>query len=75
MLLQDDKKLQNSDNVLPVMNAKKVGDQKIADALAKLNKVLTTADLTELNKKVDAQRLKPADVAAAYLKDKGLVSK
>ncbi|KJY42901.1 amino acid ABC transporter substrate-binding protein [Streptomyces sp. NRRL B-1568] len=75
VLLQDDKKLQNSDNVLPVMNAKKAGDQKIADALAKLNKVLTTADLTELNKKVDAQRLKPADVAAAYLKDKGLVSK
>jgi osmoprotectant transport system substrate-binding protein len=34
--------------------------------------VLTTADLTELNKKVDADRLKPADVAADYLKSKGL---
>ncbi|MEV6672973.1 ABC transporter substrate-binding protein [Streptomyces sp. NPDC051162] len=75
VLLEDDKKLQNSDNVLPVVNAKKAGTQKIADALGKLNSVLTTADLTELNKKVDAQRLKPADVAAQYLKDKGLLTK
>ncbi|MCC3770454.1 ABC transporter substrate-binding protein [Streptomyces sp. UNOC14_S4] len=74
VVLEDDKKLQNSDNVLPVVNARKAGSQKIADALGKLNKVLTTADLTELNKKVDAQRLKPADVAAQYLKDKGLLT-
>ncbi len=75
VLLEDDKKLQNSDNVLPVVNAKKAGSQKIADALAKLNHVLTTADLTELNKKVDAQRLKPADVAQQYLKEKKLLTK
>ncbi|GHC68890.1 ABC transporter substrate-binding protein [Streptomyces cinnamoneus] len=75
VLLEDDKKLQNSDNVLPVVNAKKAGSQKVAEALGKLNRVLTTADLTELNKKVDAQRLKPADVAARYLKDKKLLSK
>ncbi|MEU4212098.1 ABC transporter substrate-binding protein [Streptomyces sp. NPDC026206] len=75
VLLQDDKKLQNSDNVLPVVNAKKAGSQKIADALGKLSRVLTTADLTELNKKVDAQRLKPADVAAQYLKEKKLLTK
>lgn len=71
--LQDDKKLQNSDNVLPVVNARKAGAQQVADALNKLNKVLTTADLSELNKKVDAERLKPADVAAQYLKSKGLL--
>ncbi|MBB5120410.1 amino acid ABC transporter substrate-binding protein [Streptomyces eurocidicus] len=75
VLLEDDKKLQNSDNVLPVVNAKKAGSQKITDALAKLTRVLTTEDLTELNKKVDALRLKPADVAAGYLKDKGLLTK
>lgn len=49
------------------------GSQKIADSLNKLTKVLTTADLRELNKKVDAERLKPTDVAADYLRDKGLV--
>ncbi|MFV8129939.1 ABC transporter substrate-binding protein [Streptomyces syringium] len=75
VLLEDDKKLQNADNVLPVVNAEKAGSQKIADALGKLSRVLTTADLTELNKKVDAERLKPADVAARYLKDKGLLTK
>ncbi|MET7765093.1 ABC transporter substrate-binding protein [Streptomyces sp. NPDC005393] len=73
VLLADDKNLQNADNVLPVVNAKSAGSQKIADTLNKLNAVLTTADLTKLNKKVDAERLKPADVAADYLKDKGLV--
>ncbi|QLE73293.1 ABC transporter substrate-binding protein [Streptomyces rectiverticillatus] len=75
VLLKDDKKLQNSDNVLPVVNAEKAGSQKVADALAKLTRVLTTEDLTELNKKVDAQRLKPADVAAQYLKEKRLLAK
>ncbi|MFI1971612.1 amino acid ABC transporter substrate-binding protein [Streptomyces cinnamoneus] len=75
VLLKDDKDLQNSDNVLPVVNAKKAGTEEIAYALGKLNRVLTTADLTELNKKVDAERLKPADVAARYLKQKRLVGK
>ncbi|MER6139647.1 ABC transporter substrate-binding protein [Streptomyces sparsogenes] len=73
VLLKDDKKLQNADNVLPVVNAKTAGSKKIADALNKLNKVLTTADLTELNKKVDGERLKASDVADDYLKEKGLV--
>ncbi|MEV5507578.1 ABC transporter substrate-binding protein [Streptomyces orinoci] len=72
--LQDDKKLQNSDNVLPVVNASRAGSQRVAEALNKLNKVLTTADLSALNKKVDTERLKPADVAAQYVKDKGLLS-
>ncbi|MEV4435878.1 ABC transporter substrate-binding protein [Streptomyces sp. NPDC049555] len=75
VLLEDDKKLQNSDNVLPVVNAKKAGSEKITEALERLNRVLTTADLTELNKKVDAERLKPADVAAQYLKEKKLLTK
>ncbi|MFB7057349.1 ABC transporter substrate-binding protein [Streptomyces vinaceus] len=72
VLLEDDKKLQNADNVLPVVNAKDAGSPEIAAALDKLTKVLTTADLVELNKQVDAQREKPADAAKAYLKAKGL---
>ncbi len=74
VLLQDDKKLQNADYVLPVVNAKDAGSAAVAAALGKLTKVLTTADLTELNKQVDGERQKPADVAAAYLKSKGLIS-
>ncbi|WP_406184000.1 ABC transporter substrate-binding protein [Streptomyces sp. NBC_01006] len=72
VLLEDDKKLQNADNVLPVVNAKDAGSPEIAAALDKLTKVLTTTDLVELNRQVDAQREKPADAAKAYLKAKGL---
>ncbi|MEU3458393.1 ABC transporter substrate-binding protein [Streptomyces sp. NPDC006733] len=73
VLLTDDKGLQNADNLLPVVNAKEAGSADIATVLGKLTQALTTADLTDLNAKVDAERQKPADVAAAYLKSKGLI--
>ena len=72
-LLKDDKKLQNADNLLPVVNAGKAGGKKVAAALAKLTDVLTTEDLTDLNRKVDAERQKPKDVAEDYLKSKNLL--
>ncbi|MGW1228768.1 ABC transporter substrate-binding protein [Streptomyces sp. NPDC001478] len=75
IFLEDDKKLQNADNVLPVVNAKDAGAQDIADALGRLTDVLTTGDLAELNRKVDAERAKPADVAAEYLRSKSLIKK
>ncbi|MGW6840475.1 ABC transporter substrate-binding protein [Streptomyces sp. NPDC054958] len=75
VLLEDDKKLQNADNVLPVVNAKDAGTPEVAAALDKLTKALTTADLVALNRKVDAERAKPADVAKAYLESKGLLKK
>ncbi|MFI6878705.1 ABC transporter substrate-binding protein [Streptomyces sp. NPDC050400] len=75
VLLEDDKKLQNADNIIPVVNAKDAGDKAIADVLGKLTKALTTDDLVELNRKVDAERQKEADVAKAYLESKGLIGK
>ena len=75
VFLADDKKLQNADNVLPVVNAKDAGSPEIAAALDKITKVLTTADLAELNRKVDAERAKPEDVAKDYLESKGLLKK
>ncbi|QNE76647.1 amino acid ABC transporter substrate-binding protein [Streptomyces finlayi] len=75
VFLEDDKKLQNADNVLPVLNAKDAGAPDIAEALGKLTGVLTTEDLAELNRKVDAERAKPADVAKEYLLAKGLLKK
>ncbi|WP_328969194.1 ABC transporter substrate-binding protein [Streptomyces sp. NBC_00239] len=75
VLLEDDKKLQNADNVLPVVNAKDAGGPEVAAVLDKLTKALTTADLVELNRKVDAERAKPADVAKEYLESKGLLKK
>ncbi|MFF1835131.1 ABC transporter substrate-binding protein [Streptomyces sp. NPDC058231] len=75
VFLEDDKKLQNADNVVPVLNAKDAGAQDIAYALGKLTKALTTGDLAELNRKVDAERARPADVAKDYLQSKGLIKK
>ncbi|MFD7899863.1 ABC transporter substrate-binding protein [Streptomyces sp. NPDC059743] len=75
VVLEDDKKLQNADNVLPVVNAKDAGSQEIADVLSKLTAALTTDDLAQLNLKVDAERAKPEDVAKEYLESKGLVKK
>ncbi|MFE9836451.1 ABC transporter substrate-binding protein [Streptomyces sp. NPDC005551] len=75
VLLEDDKKLQNADNVLPVVNAKDAGDRAIADTLGKLTETLTTDDLVELNRKVDEERQKEADVAKEYLESKGLIKK
>ncbi|MER6911070.1 ABC transporter substrate-binding protein [Streptomyces sp. NPDC000594] len=75
VFLEDDKKLQNADNVLPVVNAKDAGDPGIASALGGLTEVLTTDDLAELNRKVDAERAKPKDVAKEYLDSKGLLKK
>lgn len=75
VLLEDDKKLQNADNVLPVVNAKDAGSAEIAEVLGRLTKTLTTADLAELNRKVDAERAKPKDAAKEYLDSKGLLNK
>ncbi|WP_318197763.1 ABC transporter substrate-binding protein [Streptomyces sp. MCL20-2] len=75
VFLEDDKKLQNADNVLPVLNTKDAGDPEIADTLGKLTDTLTTEELAELNRKVDAERAKPADVAREYLESKNLIKK
>jgi len=73
VVLQDDKKLQPAENLVPVINLKAASDPKIAAALNKLAPVLTTEDLTALNTKVDAERQKPADVAKEYLTAKKLL--
>jgi osmoprotectant transport system substrate-binding protein len=72
VVLPDDRKLQNADNVVPIVTTKSLTPE-ISAALNKLAPVLTTADLAALNRKVDAQRQKPADVARRYLQDKGLL--
>jgi osmoprotectant transport system substrate-binding protein len=73
VILADDKKLQPAENLTPFYNLKDAADPKIATALEKLAPVLTTADLTALNSKVDDQRQKPEDVAKDYLQSKSLL--
>jgi osmoprotectant transport system substrate-binding protein len=74
VILEDDKHLQNAENLVPIVNSDWLKDNdKARTALDKLSAVLTTADLTEMIGKVDIDREKAADVAEAYLKDKGLI--
>lgn len=73
VLLEDDQNLQQADNLLPVVNADSAGDEEIASALTQLTRALTTEDLIELNRQVDSERLKAADVARDYLQDKHLI--
>ncbi|MBV1953526.1 ABC transporter substrate-binding protein [Streptomyces albidoflavus] len=73
VLLEDDKKLQNADAVVPVVNRARAGSRRVARALDALAPVLTTADLAGLNRQVDSWRRLPEDVARAYLEEKGLL--
>ena len=72
VLLEDDKGLQAADNLVPVVHAQDAADPRIAQALNALAPVLTTEDLARMNVEVDGERKKPADVAKAYVAEKGL---
>ncbi|MFD7455703.1 MULTISPECIES: ABC transporter substrate-binding protein [unclassified Streptomyces] len=73
VLLADDKRLQNADHVVPVVNRARAGGAGAADALNRLNAVLTTADLAALNQRVDSWRRLAKDVARGYLEEKNLL--
>ncbi|TGA97917.1 ABC transporter substrate-binding protein [Streptomyces sp. MZ04] len=73
VLLKDDKKLQNADYIVPVVNRSRAGSEGVANALGRLNAVLTTTDLASMNEQVDSWRRLPEDVARAYLEEKGLL--
>jgi osmoprotectant transport system substrate-binding protein len=71
VLLEDDKGLQQADNIVPVVG-KKANTAEVKALLDKLSAALTTQDLTQLNAKVDAQRQTAQQVAKDYLASKGL---
>ena len=74
VVLDDDKQLQNAENLTPVVNTKFLeANPEIEDVLNELSGVLTTDDLMSLNARVDVDRELPEDVAAEYLEEKGLV--
>jgi osmoprotectant transport system substrate-binding protein len=73
VVIEDDQSLQLADNLVPVVGEKYADDADFAEVLNALAPVLTTEDLTELNRKVDAERQKAADVAREYLESKDLL--
>jgi osmoprotectant transport system substrate-binding protein len=73
-LLQDDKGIQPAQNLTPVVNTDFLNAHPdIQSLLDPVSEALTTEDLAALNLKVDADREKPADVAAEWLTEKGLI--
>ncbi|MGH2489914.1 MAG: glycine betaine ABC transporter substrate-binding protein [Candidatus Limnocylindria bacterium] len=75
VLLDDDKQLQLSDNVAPVVRNEylaKAGDdfRKVVNSIAPK---LTTAELTGMNKLVEVDKRDPKDVAKEWLKKQGLI--
>jgi osmoprotectant transport system substrate-binding protein len=75
VLLEDDKQLQLSDNVAPVVRndyLAKAGDgfKTLINSIAPK---LTTAELTGMNKQVEVDKMDPKDVAKAWLKKVGLI--
>ena len=74
VVLEDDQQLQNADNLVPVVNAEgPAGSDEVAEILNGLSETLTTEDLAELNRRVDADREQAADVARDYLEEQGLL--
>ena len=65
VVLTDDKKLQNTDNIIPAINAKASSPEIIA-ALDKVSAALDTAKLIELNKAVDIDRKSSKAAAAEF---------
>jgi len=65
VVLDDDKKLQNSDNIIPAINTKAAQPQLIA-ALDKVSDSLDTPKLIGLNKAVDVDRKTPKVAAEEF---------
>ena len=73
--LVDDMGLLSADNVVPVLR-KDLADEysaSLADAINELSAMITTEDLIAWNVSTDIDKDEPADVATAWLTDKGLL--
>ena len=74
VVLTDDKHLQNSDNVIPAVNAKTADDPAVMAALDAVSAALDTNTLIKLNKAVDIDRQTSAEVAKKFVADQGLTA-
>src|SRR5690349_11299091 len=66
VVLEDDMTLQGSDNLIPLIRTEKA-DENVTAILNAVSAVLTTEDLTELNRRVDSDKEDTAVVAQEFL--------
>ncbi len=72
VVLEDDKGLQGSENITPLVRTEAV-DDTAADVLNQVSAALTTEAITELNQRVDGDKEDPAAVARDFLESEGLL--
>jgi osmoprotectant transport system substrate-binding protein len=74
VVLEDDKKLQTVDNLIPAIR-KDVVDDDIRSALNKVSSELTTDDLIQLNRRADVDKTDPEVLAKEWLQQHGFTKK
>jgi len=72
VVLQDDKQLQQAENIAPVIRTDVLNDE-IKNLLNAVSAKLTTDNITALNAKVEIDQEDPADVAKGFLQEQGLI--
>jgi osmoprotectant transport system substrate-binding protein len=73
VVLEDDRDLQNADNVVPAVNAATAqANPALLPALNAVSAAMTTEDLIELNAAVDVDRQSAEEVAAGWVGDSGV---
>jgi osmoprotectant transport system substrate-binding protein len=70
VVLQDDKHLEQADNIVPLIRTA-VANSEVTALLNSIDSKLNTPDLTAMNKSADVDKLDPADVAATWVKNHG----
>jgi osmoprotectant transport system substrate-binding protein len=70
VVLEDDRRLQNADNVVPIIRTGAATEQA-RQVLNRVSAALTTEDLAELNKRADVDKEDPEVLAKDWLKEHG----
>jgi osmoprotectant transport system substrate-binding protein len=73
VVLEDDKHLENADNIVPVIR-KQVDTPQIDSILNAISAKLTTDEMNALNKQVDISQQDPAAVAKSFLDQNSLMT-
>ena len=73
VLLEDDKQLQAADNITPLVTDDVADMAEVVELLNSVSAALETEGITELNKRANVDVEDPADLAAEYLEDAGLL--
>jgi osmoprotectant transport system substrate-binding protein len=70
VVLEDDKKLQNADNVVPIITTRAATDD-VRRVLNRVSAALTTEELTQMNKRAELDKEDPSVLAEGWLRENG----